>query len=114
MASGSTALVQSVKYGLELDGNAVGMILSFEGGNATADVVVDKPGPDGIARKHLASVKYEDIRIACGAAMADSLYDWLQQSLTGSGLRRNGAVVAYGFDGKEVSRLSFFNALVTE
>jgi len=45
-------------------------------------VVVEEVGKDGIARKHLGAVKYEDIRFTCGADMADSFYDWLQQTFS--------------------------------
>ena len=108
------APAQSPLYGLELDGVLVGGISSFAGGDATADVVVEKPGQDGVARKHLGTVKYQDIRFSCGADLADSFYDWLQQTFSGSVSRKNGAIVTYDFNGNEVSRLSFFNALVSE
>ena len=105
---------QSSRYGLELEGVLVGSIASFAGGDATADVVVEEVGQDGIARKHLGAVKYEDIRFSCGADMADSFYDWLQQTFSGGVSRKNGAIVTYDSNFNEVSRLSFFNGLVSE
>jgi phage tail-like protein len=105
---------QSILYGLELEGVFVGSLSSFAGGNATADVVVEQVGQDGVARKHLGVVKYEDIRVSCGADMADSFFDWLQQAFSASASRKNGAIVTYEFNGNEVSRLSFFNGLVSE
>ena len=49
---------QSVEnFALDLDGVNVGLVKSADGGTASADVVVEKLGPDGIAHKHLAGVK---------------------------------------------------------
>jgi phage tail-like protein len=101
-------------YALELDGDPVGRLSSFSGGDATADVVVEKVGADAIAHKHLADVRYEDICLTCGADMAPTFYDWLQQTLDSNVSRKNGAIVAYDYSGKEASRLNFFNALVSE
>lgn len=105
---------QSSQYRLELEGVLVGSIASFTGGDATADVVVEEVGQDGIARKHLGAVKYEDIRFSCGADMADIFYDWLQQTFSGGASTKNGAIVTYDYNFNEVSRLSFFNGLVSE
>jgi phage tail-like protein len=105
---------QSIQYGMELEGVFVGGIASFAGGNATADVVVEQVGQDGVARKHLGAVKYEDIRTSCGTDMADSFFDWLQQAFSASASRKNGAIVTYDSNGNEVSRLSFFNGLISE
>jgi phage tail-like protein len=105
---------QSRRYGLELEGVLVGSIASFAGGDATADVVVEEVGQDGVAHKHLGAVKYEDIRFSCGADMADSFYDWLQQTFSGGVSRKNGAVITYDSNFNEVSRLSFFNGMVSE
>src|SRR4029077_7484151 len=86
------------RYALELTGTPVGFVDSVEGGYATADVVVEKVGPDGIAHKHLGAPKYEDIAITCGAVMSDSFYKWLQGTLDGTFTRQNGAIVAYDFN----------------
>ena len=110
--SGTAA--QSFQFGLELEGVFVGRILSFAGGDAAADVVVEKAGADGVARKHLGAVGYEDISITCDANMADGFSDWLQQAFGRDVSTKNGAVVTYGANLNEVARLSFFNALVTE
>jgi hypothetical protein len=110
--SGTAA--QSFQYSLELEGVFVGRILSFAGGDAAADVVVEKAGADGVARKYLGAVRYEDISITCDANMAAGFYDWLQQAFGRDVSRKNGAIVTYGANLNEVARLSFLNALVTE
>jgi T4-like virus tail tube protein gp19 len=99
---------------LELDDVSVGSLQSFAGGDAFGVVAIEKVGADGIVHKHLGDVKYEDISITCGAGMATSFYDWLQQTLSRNFSRKNGAIVTYDPSGNEISRLSFFNALLTE
>jgi hypothetical protein len=99
---------------LELGGVPVGMLRSFEGGDARADVVTEKIGPDNIAHKHLAGVKYEDLAISFGSGMSSDVYDWMRQTLNGTVLRKDGAVVLTDFNGTERSRLNFYNGLISE
>jgi len=114
MADMRRSYTTTASYGLELNGVSVGFVESFEGGNATGEVVVESPGADGIAHKHLANVRYEEIALTCGATMSQTLYDWLATALNGSPTRQNGAVVAYHSDMSEAWRLNFFNALISE
>jgi len=102
------------KYSIELDGIMAGWLHSTEGGHATSDVVVEKLGPDHIAKKHIAGVKYEDITCTCGTGMSKSFYQWLQDSFDHKYSRKNGAIVAANFNYGEHSRLTFYNALVSE
>jgi len=101
-------------YALDLDGMSAGWLHSAEGGQATTDVVVEKLGVDHLARKHIAGVKYEDISLVFGTGMSKSCYQWVKDSLSYKYTRKNGAVIATDYDHKEISRISFFNALVTE
>ncbi|HYF92750.1 MAG TPA: phage tail protein [Symbiobacteriaceae bacterium] len=101
------------RFALELDGVVVGWLFSADGGYATSEVVTEWFGP-GMAKKHLAGVKYEDITITAGAGMSKAFYDWISSTLAGSYPRKNGAIIAVSFDSKETSRLEFSNALITE
>lgn len=102
------------KYALELDGFHAGWVSEVDGGHATADVVVEKLGGDHIQRKHISGVKYEDITITCGAGMSQRFYNWIQDSFDHKASRKNGAIIAADFNFKEVARLTFHNALITE
>jgi phage tail-like protein len=102
------------RYGLELDGQFAGWIESVEGGHATADVVVEKMGPDRIQHKHIAGLKYEDITVNVGTGMSKGFYDWIKASLDKQSIRRNGAIVVCDFDYRPVSRMQWFNALISE
>lgn len=106
------------KYNLTFDGQTdAGWIKSVEGGNATADVVVEKMGADHIARKHLATVKYEDISFQCGTGMTTTFYDWINTAFnhtSNDAGRRTGAINHYDYDYNLLSALEFRNGLITE
>jgi len=102
------------KYSIELDGLNAGWIQSVEGGGATSDVVTEKLGPDMVAHKHLAGVKYEDVSINCGAGMAKAFYEWIKASLDHKHVRKNGAIHTANYDNKIMQTMEFFHALITE
>ena len=112
MASAQTIMAGS--DWLELQGVPAGQLKSVEGGDASADVVTEKMGSDSITRKHIAGVKYEDITVSLGMGMSGSVYDWIDKTMQHVDQRLNGAIVTTGFDNKEVSRLNFFNATISE
>jgi phage tail-like protein len=114
MAGIRSSYTSAARYSLELNGASMGFVESFEGGNATADVVVESPNADGIAHKHLANIRYEEIVLTCGASISQPFYDWLASSLNNKPTRQNGAVVAYDSNLTEAWRLNFFNAFVSE
>jgi len=104
----------AAKYGLELDGQFVGWINSAEGGNAVADVVNEQLGADHIIRKHLGGIKYEDINITVGTGMSHAFYKWIQDTFDKQYTRKNGAIIMADYNHKEISRMNFSNALITE
>ena len=101
-------------YGIELDGVQAGFLDDVDGGWISADVVNEKPGSDGVVHKHIGQVKYEDICVRSGATISDVLLDAVKAALDGTATRRNGTIVEYDYNYKELSRLNFSNALITE
>ena len=101
-------------YWLELQGVPAGHTEIGRGGDASADVVTEKMGSDFITRKHIAGVKYQDITVRLGMGMSGGVYDWIDKTMQHVDQRLNGAIVTADFDGKEVSRLNFFNATISE
>jgi hypothetical protein len=89
------------------------LLRSVEGGSATSEVVVEKGGPDGIAGKHIAGVKYNDISLETDFR-SRLLTDWVAESWKGNPARKNGSIQNLDFDYKVVSELEFMNAMVTE
>jgi len=100
------------RYAVEIDGEMAGWLYSAEGGHATSDVVTGG-GPRG-ETKHIAGVKYEDIVLTCGTGMSKGFYEWILTCADRRYTRKNGAIVACDYNYKELSRLEFNNALMTE
>jgi len=101
-------------FALEIDGFEAGFLRSAEGGAAYGDVIEEPVPGSGLAKKHISTVKYEDFTISCGTGMSKALYDWIQASLSGKFVRKNGAIIAADYDYKAQSRRAFTNALITE
>jgi hypothetical protein len=102
------------RFSLTIDGVAAASPKLVTGGDAVGDVVEEKVGPDGIALKHIAGVRYTDIEVTCGPDMAAPLKDWIQATLARSYLRKGGSVGLLDLDGAERTRLDFVDALLTE
>jgi phage tail-like protein len=103
----------NAKY-LELDGLLAGVLMSAHGGQPTSDVVSEKLGPDHVVRKHIAGVNYSDIIMEAGFGLDVAFYTWLEASLAHNYQRKDGALITTDFDGKPVSRVNFYNALIME
>jgi hypothetical protein len=100
---------------LELDGLMVGFPLTVEGGYARAEVITEPVGPDFIVKKHIGAPKYDDITVRFAAGtMSRPWYDWIKATIDMKYVRKGGAVLFLDFSNKEISRLNFFNALITE
>jgi hypothetical protein len=110
-AAGSRGIT-AAKYALELGGADAGWVGSAEGGDAYADVVVERSGTDLIAHKHLGAVRYADLVLECGAGTGAPLFDWVSATLDRKHARKDGAVSSFSA-GKVGSRLEFVQALVS-
>jgi hypothetical protein len=101
-------------YALMLDGTMMGWLHSAEGGHAIGDVITTKVGATGELKKHIGGVKYEDIKVTVGAGMAPQFWQWIDDVVNHKPTRRDGAIVATDVNHREVSRLEFQQALLTE
>lgn len=104
----------SGRYALELDGVFAGWVQSAEGGHAVSDVVTERLGPDYIVKKHIGNVKYEEITVKVGTGMSKAFYQWIADTMEGKPGRKNGSIVTASYDMKEMSRLNFTHAIITE
>ena len=102
------------RFGLEIDNTYCGAINQFEGGNFTADVVLEGPGTDRIRRKHLGTPRIEPITVETGLDMGKPWYDWIARTMNGEVVRKSGAVIEMDFNFKEIGRRTFTNALISE
>ncbi len=98
---------------LMLDGQHVGYPRSVAGGAIAGDVVTVAVGPEGVGKKHLAGVKYEEIILETGLE-SRPLIDWIAQSWKAAAPRKNGSVVTTDFNYKAQSEREFTNALLVE
>lgn len=99
---------------LTLGESTAGFISSAEGGNATGDVVVEKLGPDFVARKHLAGVKYEDVTITAGTGMSKAFYGWIKGAFSGQPVAMSGSIAGANENFKLFTKTDFSRAVITE
>jgi T4-like virus tail tube protein gp19 len=100
-------------YALELAGVNEGFVHSFEGGSAVGDVVVEKIGPDHIAHKHLAGVKYDDITVTVGTGMGKGLYEFVKAAFDLGNDRYDMAIKRTDINQNVTWEMDVFHALVT-
>jgi hypothetical protein len=98
---------------LSLDGEPA-VLKDFDGGNIKGEVVTVNMGPENLAMKHLATVKYEPFTINVGMSMGKALYEWIKASLDKAHIRKTGFVVAGSYDYKAQGYRHFSEALITE
>jgi hypothetical protein len=103
------------QYALELDGAFAGFVWNPSGGNVVAEVISEKMGPDRIQRKRIGARRIEPITIETSLPIARPFYEWIKSSVDArlKFMRKNGAIIAFDFDGKERSRRNFSNAFVS-
>lgn len=102
------------KFMLELEGAAAGFLQAVAGGEPYASVISEAVGEGEMVRKHLGPVAYEPIRLSFGAGMGAPLFAWMSEWLTGQQPIHSGAVVFLDYNFKELSRLEFDSAMITE
>jgi hypothetical protein len=102
------------RFALQVDGQSAGALREASGGGAYAEVVPERPGPDGVVRKHLGPPKFEDITVVGGAGLSPGFWAWMRDMVEGRPMRRNGELIAADYNYKEQSAIVFDRALITE
>ncbi|MEO8089649.1 MAG: hypothetical protein ABI703_05070 [Gemmatimonadales bacterium] len=116
-SSSAATAVSSRSYGsgnfaLKLDGIPVGSLKSLAGGAALGDVVVERLGPDKVAKKHLGGIRYEEISFEVGFS-AKPITDWIAASWKGSSARKNGSIQLADYNYNVRGEREFTSALIT-
>ena len=101
------------KFTLMLDGVACGFLETLEGGDISADVVVEQAGPAALVKKHLGQPKYEPFTVQFGFSLAQQVYDWIAAAWTDSFVRKDGSITTVDMDGNARAQSQFSHALVT-
>ena len=105
------------KYGIELQHTMAGWVKEVDGGHATAEVVTEKIGSDHLAKKHLGTLKYEEVTFKAGAGMSAQVYEWIKTGFnqtSHSRGREDGAILFADYDQVETSRLTWTHGIITE
>lgn len=99
---------------LELDGQFSGYLQSVSGGNAFAEVVTVPTGTQ-ILEKHIGAVKFEDLVIETSFGSDSKLLaTWVNETLSGKALAKNGAIIYVDLNFNERKRLEFVGAVISE
>lgn len=102
-------------FALDIEGADGGWLFSVEGGMGHAEVLSERCSRDHRVQKHIGAVKYDDITITCGPGMSPGFFHWLKASFEEDDHeRKNGAIITADYDYREVTRLTFYEGLVTE
>ena len=99
---------------LELEGVNCGFAKSVEGGDISAEVVIERAQPGTSAKKHIANVTFEPFALGVDLGMHQDVYDWIADSWAGKASPRGGAVVEVDQRFDERARREFEHALITE
>ena len=103
------------RFALELDGNLVGVVSAYQGGNVFADVVEFTSGSgDLIPRKSPGELHYEEIVIMTGLGMDAAFWEWVGNMVSGAAVHKDGAIVMADANSNVLRRLEFKGALITE
>jgi len=118
------------KFSVTIEGIAAATFQRFEGGDVAAEVVTAELGGDHLTHKHLGNVKYNDIRFVDGVDEKNLFCTWWatrRLATPNPGVRvagspapmyvvapKNLEIVALDEKGKEVRRLTVYNAVPTK
>lgn len=104
----------SARFVLELDGQRVGVLHSVDGGHLKSEPIGEQVGGEGMVSRYPGRQKFDDITLQLGASMSPGFWKWIQKSIDNRYERRNGAIIACDFDGRERARRTFKEALISE
>lgn len=107
---------KSVSYLLlDLDGTVVGALVSCKVNVQDLSFTAGKTG----LTKTVGKLQYPEIVLQIDASMGKPMYDWIKASVSGGGgggggARKSGAIIMADYNYKELARINFQNALITE
>jgi hypothetical protein len=100
---------------LELDGTVAGPLVACRANIQDFSYVASNKR----LSKTIDNLQYPYITFQIDASMGKPMYDWIKASVSGGGgggggARKSGAIIMADFNYKELARISFQNALITE
>jgi len=100
---------------VELDGIAQASFTECSGLGSTTEIIETREGGDNTTvRKLPGKTSYSDITLKWGLTDSLELWDWRQQVVDGTVVRKNGSIVVFDLDNHtEVARWNFVSAWPT-
>jgi len=103
-------------FGFDLNGKLQGMLKKATTPELSGDKHDMKSGVDHITKKSIANIAWGEGGISVAASMGGELQKWIQMSFDHAGTKAyyDGAILSANFDGIEMRRVNFSQALITE
>lgn len=98
-------------FALEIEGHFAGLLAGVEGGGVFGEVVSSPAGADGVVRKQIGRVGYDQLVVTCGIPEGD-WGQWLKAFLEGKAPRHDGAIVFLKYDYTPLRRLEWRHATI--
>ena len=102
------------RFGVEINGYALGFVKSLEGGGLYADVVPEGSAANGATPKHLGALRCEEMILRIGMQEAKPLPELVQAMLSGKQQPFDCSLFDADFDYKVQSETRFKNVLLSE
>ena len=104
----------TAKFALTLYCVSCGFLDSIEGGDISADVIVEATASTAPAKKHIGQPKYEPFTVSLGFSMAQAVYDWIAAAWSGSSVPKDGSITAVDSSSNAGAQSQFVDASITE
>lgn len=101
-------------YVFELNGKPVAYLSSFEGGEASGQVISQPAGPAQFPNKVLGETRYKDWTVKLDMAPEGELLNWVEASLHSNFYAAHAGIVILDPHGNEMRRATLFNAVISE
>jgi hypothetical protein len=98
------------RFLLEVDGEAVGSLVSFEGLDVEAEIAARGTGPHNMPKKHVADVRWTPGVATFGGGMGKGMRGWIAEALDGGTATRGGSVSAVDAGGSPTFSVAFSGA----
>lgn len=99
------------KFAVEIGGITQAVFSECSGLEAEVEVMeYEEGGLNGYVHKLPGRVKYADLTLKRGMAMADEMWEWYKKALQGRIERKNVSVILYNVSGQEQRRWNFREA----
>lgn len=101
------------RHVLTMDGVDVGVLHSYSGCRAVAEVTRADLGADQTTKKHISGIRYEPCALVIGAGMRPVVYDWIREAFELKATRKTVALSAIDHNLKETARIVLRDAIIS-